>query len=307
VVVPWGSDGEPSEMHPLMSAKERDRLRAVDQLSKSEGKSGELTQAQAAKLLGCSERQVRRLVQRYRQDGDAGLVHRLRGKPSNRRLSEELRHKAIELVRQHYVGFGPTLAAEKLGELHDLRVSRETLRGWMAEGKLWSPKPRKATHRQWRERKACFGEMVLLDAAEFEHHAIVTNLHWRARAVWVLYNHRATIETVLCEGALGFHMDSLPSASFTGNQTYIQLLMPAYNLVNLFRRLRLPRQHSRHHVTTLRHLLLALPALLERTADGVLLHSAGHGPPVKLLPFITDRIRRWLLTPGSGPPTPQPT
>ena len=102
-------------------------------------------------------------------------------------------------------------------------------------------------------------------------------------------------------------MDSLPSASFTGNQVYIQLLMLAYNLVNLFRRLRLPKQHSRHPVTTLRHLLLALPALVEHTADGILLHFAGHGPHVKPLPFIIDRTRRWLLAPGSGPPTPQPT
>lgn len=155
-------------MDLLMSTKERDRLKVIDELCRSEGKSDDLTQARTAELLGCSVRQVRRLVRRYEQEGDAGLVHRLRGKPSNRRLSDELRAQAVELVRQHYVGFGPTLAVEKLRELHDVHVSRETLRGWlMAEG-LWTAKPRKATHRRWRERKACFGELVQIDSSEHD-------------------------------------------------------------------------------------------------------------------------------------------
>jgi transposase len=148
-----------------MSARERDRLVVVRTLSEGHGRRRGLTQAQAAELLGCSERQVRRLLRRYEQEGDAGLVHRSRGQRSNRRLGDATRQQAVELVRERYEDFGPTLAAEKLAQCHGLRVSRETLRGWMVEEGIWTPRPRKATHRKWRERRACFGEMVQIDTS----------------------------------------------------------------------------------------------------------------------------------------------
>lgn len=151
-----------------MSDKERDRLKVLAQLAEPSGASHRMTQAQAAELLGCSERQVRRLLRRYRSEGDAGLIHRSRGKPSNRRFSGEQREQVMGLVREHYPDFGPTLAAEELAEQHGLAVGRETLRGWMSEEGLWKPKPRKAIHRQWRERKACVGEMVQIDTSEHD-------------------------------------------------------------------------------------------------------------------------------------------
>ena len=93
--------------------------------------------ASAATLLALSERQVWRLLKRYRSGGGGTIAHQARGRPSNNRLSKELREQAIELVRTRYQDFGPTLAAETLVEKHGIEVSRETLRHWMAEAGLW--------------------------------------------------------------------------------------------------------------------------------------------------------------------------
>lgn len=150
-------------MKLLMSDKERNYSKVLEQLQQ-----GQLTRAQAAELMGCSERHVTRLRQGYRLQGDAALVHGLRGKPSNRRLDEQKLQQAVDLVAAHYADFGPTLAAEKLAERHGLHVSRERLRQAMIARGLWRPKPRRAQHRQWRERKPCFGQMVQMDSSEHD-------------------------------------------------------------------------------------------------------------------------------------------
>jgi transposase len=144
-----------------MSRKERERLRVMAVLAE-----GRLRQREAARLLRLSERQVRRIVCRYRAEGDGGLVHRGRGRPSNRRLSQQTRQRALGEVKRQYRDFGPTLAAEKLQELQGLVVSRETLRQWlMAEG-LWQPRrPVRQVH-LWRPRRASFGELVQMDTSE---------------------------------------------------------------------------------------------------------------------------------------------
>jgi transposase len=143
-----------------MSRKERDRLRVMGQLG-----GGQLTQAQAAGLLGISVRQVRRILRRYEKEGDPGLIHRLRHRPSNRRIPKALRRRAVDLVRKRYRGFRPTLASEHLASEQGIVVSRETLRKWMVESHLWEPRVRRVRYRQWRERKACFGEMVQMDTS----------------------------------------------------------------------------------------------------------------------------------------------
>lgn len=151
-------------------------------------------------------------------------------------------------------------------------------------------------------------QAVLLAVPAFEYGALVTNLNWKPKVIWALYNNRSTVESILREGALGFHMDSLPSAGFTGNALYCQLVVLACNLVNVFRRLCLPKQHSRHHVQGLRRMLLAIPAVVERTAHGLALHFASHGPHVDLLPVVTRRLQDWLCATGPGHlPRPQPT
>lgn len=143
-----------------MSAKERDRLKIMATLSE-----GRLKQKQAARLLGLSTRQVRRIVRRYRQEGDAALVHRSRGRRSNRKTPETVRRKALACIRRDYRDFGPTLACEKLAERDGIEVSRETARQWMMTEGLWQGRPRRVTHRQWRQRRECFGELVQLDAS----------------------------------------------------------------------------------------------------------------------------------------------
>jgi transposase len=117
-----------------------------------------LTCTAAAKLLGLSRRQVHRLVTAYRAQGAAALVSKRRGQPSNRRYPAAWRDQVLGLVRERYHDFGPTLAAEKLAEHHDLRVSHETLRQWMIQDGLWLTRPerKKRIHqpRQRRDRRA---------------------------------------------------------------------------------------------------------------------------------------------------------
>src|SRR5450759_4586360 len=96
-----------------MSQRERDRLQVLHEVKK-----GHLTQKQAGGQLKLSERWVRKLVARLRKEGDGGILHRLRGRRSKRKLSEGVRAKVVRLAKREYADFGPTLAAEYLGEKH---------------------------------------------------------------------------------------------------------------------------------------------------------------------------------------------
>jgi len=147
-------------MELRMSQKERDRLKVM-----AEVKARKMSQQYAAEVLGVSERQVRRLLRRYEDRGDAGLVHGLRGRQSNHRIAAGKREEALGLIGAHYRDYGPTLASEVLAEEHQVVVSRETVRQWMVEAGLWQSRQAKVQHRQWRERKACFGEMVQMDTS----------------------------------------------------------------------------------------------------------------------------------------------
>jgi transposase len=140
-----------------MTQAERDRLVA---LRKAGTKS--ITQKQAAEELGVTERQVRRLVAKLREQGDRAVIHGLRGRASNRRLSEEKRAKAVAVLSQEvYRGFGPTLASEYLARKHKLKIGREALRQVMMEAGLWRGRKRKVEQvLQWRPRRSCRGELV---------------------------------------------------------------------------------------------------------------------------------------------------
>lgn len=119
----------------------------------------------AAAVLGISRRQVFRLLRSFQTAGCAGLVSRRRGQPSNRRYPEAIRDKALSIVRERYVDFGPTLAAEKLSE--GLPLSRETLRQWMLAEGLWLDRTarRRPVH-QPRPRRDCLGELIQIDGCE---------------------------------------------------------------------------------------------------------------------------------------------
>jgi hypothetical protein len=115
----------------------------------------ELKQVTISEALGLSERQVRR------------MVHRLRGKRSNRKYEEGYKERVVELYRREYGGFGPLLASEKLLEREGIRVSDETLRKWLMGEGLWQKKRKAGKHRRWRERRGSCGEMVQMDGS---HH-----------------------------------------------------------------------------------------------------------------------------------------
>src|SRR5450631_1598345 len=152
-----------------MSAKERDRLKVLHEVKKRH-----ITQKQAAAELGLSVRWVRELLLRLRAGGDAGLRHGLRGRRSNRKTSEAVKQRAVELYRQKkqaklWHDYGPTLAVEELAEQYGIAISRETLRQWLIEAKLW--RARRARVEQahvWRARRARYGELVQWDTSEHD-------------------------------------------------------------------------------------------------------------------------------------------
>jgi transposase len=128
---------------------------------------GQITQKAASAMIGLSERQARRLIRAVRQEGERGVVHRSRGRPSNRRIPGKIKNKALQQYRKKYRDFGPTLATEKLMELDGIKVSAETLRQWLLEVGLWQKRRKRSLHRRWRPRKDCFGQMVQMDGS---HH-----------------------------------------------------------------------------------------------------------------------------------------
>jgi len=144
-----------------MSQKERVRLRVMTQVQ-----ADELRLVEASEVLGLSYRQTKRIWQRYQVLGDSGLVHAARGKPGKRAKPAELRARILARYDERYLDFGPTLAAEYLAE-EGLVVDHETLRRWLlAKGKP-RMRRRRQRHREWRERKPCFGVMVQMDGS---HH-----------------------------------------------------------------------------------------------------------------------------------------
>jgi hypothetical protein len=126
----------------------------------------ELNGSEAAKLLNLTTRHIRRLKKKVKQDGIKGLIHGSRGKPGNRGMPDKEKQKIINLLQKHYYDFGPTLASEKLEERHEIRRDKGTVRTIMIEQGLWKPKQKKKDkHRQWRQRKASYGEMVQYDGS----------------------------------------------------------------------------------------------------------------------------------------------
>jgi hypothetical protein len=124
----------------------------------------ERSQSEAARLLGLNVRQLRRIQRRLEAEGDGGVVHRLRGRPSNRRLCTDLRELVLEVYERELSGFGPTLASEVLEE-RGLVVSADTLRRWLMAADLWDRERRRDQHRSRRPRRPYFGELVQMDAS----------------------------------------------------------------------------------------------------------------------------------------------
>lgn len=148
----------------MLSREDRDRLKVLHEVRR-----GHITQGEAGRQLRVSERWVRKLVGRVGKEGDAGIVHRLRGRPSNRKIAGRQRQRAVKLVETHYRDFGPTLAAEYLAEKHRVAVSKETLRQWLIEAGVWKARKRRVEEAHfWRARRCGWGELVQWDTSEHD-------------------------------------------------------------------------------------------------------------------------------------------
>jgi hypothetical protein len=145
-----------------MSRSELTRLRVLIDVADER-----LSVADATGLIGVGRRQIYRLMTSLRAHGADGLISRKRGKPSNRALGSVFRETVLAIVRERYADFGPTLAAEKLSELHGLDLGVETLRQWMIGAGLWvRRKDRLKRIHQPRARRDCLGELVQIDGSE---------------------------------------------------------------------------------------------------------------------------------------------
>jgi hypothetical protein len=102
------------------------------------------------------------------QISPAGLVSRKRGKPSNHQLPSGVAEHAMDLVRDRYSDFGPTLAREKLIERHGITLGLETVRRLMIEAGMWTPRRQRAAQiHQPRNRRACVGELIQIDGSDY--------------------------------------------------------------------------------------------------------------------------------------------
>ncbi len=145
-----------------MSRKEAKTLHIIHQTLDKK-----ITQVEAAGIIGLSDRQIRRLLKRVRSEGDDGICHRSRGKASNRCIPKKIKEKTLRLFTEKYKDFNLVHATEKLEEVHGIRLSDETLRLWLNEAEIAYKKRKSKKHRQWRERKAHYGELVQIDGS---HH-----------------------------------------------------------------------------------------------------------------------------------------
>jgi hypothetical protein len=151
------------DMLVSMSDKELKRLSILQEICDQR-----ISQSQAAQLLDISERQIRRLLQKYKAQGPTALAHAARGQTSNSKLPEELRLKCLNIVSDQFHGFGPTLAHEKLTIVHGFDISVETLRSWMIAANLWIPRSKRLKRPyQPRYNRDCYGELIQIDGS---HH-----------------------------------------------------------------------------------------------------------------------------------------
>lgn len=147
----------------MMSRKEIKRYQVIRKVIDKQ-----IKQKEAAEYFGISSRQVRRIIERVLKDGEAGVIHKLRGKEGNRKISSSFKQKVLELYKKNYWDFGPVLASEKLLERDGIDVNDETLRIWLIKEGLWQlKKQKKPKDRTRRERRAYLGQMIQMDGS---HH-----------------------------------------------------------------------------------------------------------------------------------------
>ncbi len=141
--------------------KDIDRLKVIERY-----KCGYITQEEASRILGLSVRQIRRIIRRMELLGDIGVKNQRAGKPPSNRIQNELKARAIELIKEHFYDYGPTLAAEKLNEYFQIKISKETARQWMIESQLWQAHIKKVPRAHpLRARREFYGELIQIDGS----------------------------------------------------------------------------------------------------------------------------------------------
>jgi transposase len=146
-----------------MSHRERDRLKIITQIHEKQVKV-----AEAMKLLDLSERTIYRLLHSYREEGDQGLIHKLRGRSSNRGYPKALRQEVVSLFWNQYRDYGPTLLSEVLAEHHRICVHHETIRRWLQANGGGAIQRKKRPHRRMRPRRSGIGELLQFDGSEHD-------------------------------------------------------------------------------------------------------------------------------------------
>ena len=121
-----------------MSDKEIQRIAVLQDV-----RDRRITQVRAAEILNLSTRQITRLLHKLKQDGVSGLAHASRGQPGHHRHDEAIKSECLSLISEHLLGFGPTLAHEKLSSMFDLNIPVETVRRWMTANELWIPRSKR--------------------------------------------------------------------------------------------------------------------------------------------------------------------
>ena len=146
----------------LMSFKEHERLHLLEEVKKRK-----LTIKEASALSGLSERQFYRIKSSYEKEGLSGVIHKSRGRPSNRCFAQRTKERVIKIYRESYRDFGPTFFSEKLEEYHQIKIDHETLRRWIRSSGHVGWQRKKRPHRRRRERRSAYGEMLQFDGS---HH-----------------------------------------------------------------------------------------------------------------------------------------
>ena len=145
-----------------LSTREIERLRIIHKVM-----DRNMTQIEASEILGITDRQIRNIITKIKEKGDQGIAHRNRGRAAPNKMREELEDRIGEIIKKKYADFKPTLASEKLLELHAIRVGREKLRQIMISKGIWRVRRYNKEVHQWRERKHYYGQMIQADGS---HH-----------------------------------------------------------------------------------------------------------------------------------------
>lgn len=145
-----------------LSTKEIDRLMLISQIEQEK-----ISVLEASSLMELSQRQIYRILKRVKAEGAKGIIHKLRGRISNRGYPEELKEEIIKIYKKRYSDYGPTLFSEMLEEYHNISMNRETLRNWLRQRSITTSIRKKRPHRRKRERRSCYGELLQFDGS---HH-----------------------------------------------------------------------------------------------------------------------------------------